>query len=208
MGKVIEKIVETLLDIFEKNYKRPKLWITLGAFVCVIIFLIPYIDSNFFYYARMEKRIDILERLISLDQTKIKSNQTYINEYQSLLQEIEQQREHSLNSLMNKLIYSINSLKEMGRGEGNRWILFLTGSFWFIIITICIPFMDTFSKKSEKILAFVIMVIITALVGMFFSMIPIIISPFVNYIGVPILQLILVIVIVYRSEKKDRSIDC
>lgn len=66
MGKVIEKTVETLLDIFEKNYKRPKLWITLGAFVCVIIFLIPYIDSNFFYYSRMEKRIDILERLISL----------------------------------------------------------------------------------------------------------------------------------------------
>lgn len=43
MGKVIEKIVETLLDIFEKNYKRPKLWITLGAFVCVIIFLISWI---------------------------------------------------------------------------------------------------------------------------------------------------------------------
>lgn len=50
----------------------------------------------------------------------------------------------------------------------------------------CVPFRSTFKKKSDKVLAFVILVLIAAVVGGSFSMIPVIISPIVNYMGIPL----------------------
>lgn len=205
MGEALGKVVEALMDVFKRNYKRPKLWLAVGIFTFVIILLIPYIDSNFFYFSRVEKRIDILAKLMSLDQTMINSNQAYINEYQSILQEIEQQRERSLDSLTNKFIHNISCLMEMGKGEGNRLIKFITGAIWVIILTICVPFMNTFKKKSEKVMAFVMLVVISAMVGGICSIIPIIISPIVNYVGVPLLQLVIVVIIIIKSNKKEKN---
>ena len=53
---------EELLEGFKKNYKRPKMWICIGIIAFCFVLLFPYIDSNFFYFSRMEKRIDILDR--------------------------------------------------------------------------------------------------------------------------------------------------
>lgn len=205
MGEALGKVVEALVDVFKRNYRRPKLWLSVVVVIFVIILLIPYIDSNFFYFTRVEKRIDILEKVMSLDQNMINSNQAYIDEYQSILQEIEQQRDRSLNSLMNKFIYNVNYLFGMGKGEGNRIIKFLTGALWCIIVTICVPFMNTFKKRSEKVLAFIILVVISGIVGGIFSIIPIIISPIVNYVGIPLLQLVIVIIIAIKSNKKKTS---
>lgn len=205
MGEALGKVVEALVDVFKRNYKRPKLWLSVAIFIFVIILLIPYIDSNFFYFTRMEKRIEILEKVMSLDRNMINSNQAYIDEYQSILQEIEQQRDRSLNSLMNKFIYNVNYLFGMGKGEGNRIIKFLTGALWCIIVTICVPFMNTFKKRSEKVLVFIMLVVISAIVGGIFSIIPIIISPIVNYVGIPLLQLVIVIIIAIKSNKKKTS---
>lgn len=205
MGNAIGKIIDALLELFKKNYKRPRLWIGLGIFVFCIALLFPYIDSNFFYFSRMEKRIGILEKVMALDETKISSNQAYINEYQSILQEIEQQSERSINSVMNKTSSYVNHIVAIGKGQGNSWIKFFTGAIWLIIITICIPFMNTFKKRSDKLLAFILMVIISIVVGWIFSLIPIIIKPVFNYIGIPVLQIIFVIIIVNNSNKKEKK---
>lgn len=202
MGSAIGKLVEELLVVFKKNYKRPSLWICLGIVVFCFALLIPYIDSNFFYFSRMEKRIDILEKVMALDETKINSNQVYMNEYQNILQEIEQQNDRSINSVMNKTSNYINHIVTIGKGQGNSWIKFFTGAIWAIIVTISVPFMDTFKKRSDKFLAFGLMLIISIAMGWFFSIIPIIITPLFNYIGIPVLQIIFVFVIVSKSNKK------
>lgn len=205
MKDTIGKLIDELLMVFKKNYKRPRLWIGLGIIAFCIVLLFPYIDSNFFYFSRMEKRISILERAMELDETKINSNQVYRNEYQSILQEIEQQSERSVNSVMNKATMYINSIVTAGKGQGNNWIKFFTGAIWLLIVTICIPFMNTFKKRSDKILAFILLLIISILVGWFFSIIPIIFTPMVNYVGVPVLQIILVIIMVSKSNKKEKK---
>ena len=205
MGNAIGKIVDELLAILKNNYKKPRLWICIGVIVFCIVLFFPYIDSNFFYFSRMEKRIDILEKVMALDETKINSKQAYKNEYQNILQEIEQQSDRSINSIMNKTSNYINHIVTTGREQGNSWIKFFTGAVWAIIITICVPFMDTFKKRSEKLLAFVFMLIITLVIGWFFSTIPIIITPLINYVGVPILQIIFVIIIVGKSDKKEKK---
>ena len=169
-------------------------------YFCFVL-LFPYIDSNFLYFSRMEKRISILERVMELDQEKINSNQAYQNEYQSILKEMEQQSERTINSVMNRVSNYINNLMETGKEQGNRWVKFFTGAIWFIIVMVCIPFMNTFKKRSDKVLAFVLMIIISFLAGWIFSIIPIIVTPMFNYIGIPIMQIILLIAIVNKSKK-------
>ena len=199
MKDTIGKLIEELLTLFKKNYNRPRLWIGLMITTFCIVLLFPYIDSNFFYFSRIEKRISILERVMELDEAKINSNQVYKDEYQSILQEIEQQSERSVNSVMNKAAMYINSIVPAGKRQGNSWIKFFTGAIWFLIVTICIPFMNTFEKRSDKILAFILLLVMSILVGWVFSIIPIIFTPMVNYIGVPILQILLVIIMVIKS---------
>lgn len=201
MSNTVGKLIEELLEVFKKNYKRPRLWICLGLIIFCFVLLFPYIDSNFLYFSRMEKRISILERVMELDQEKINSNPAYQNEYQSILKEMEQQSERTINSVMNRVSNYINNLMETGKEQGNRWIKFFTGAIWFIIVTVCIPFMNTFKKRSDKMLAFVLMLIISFLSGWIFSIIPIIVTPMFNYIGIPIMQIILLIAIVNKSKK-------
>ena len=64
--------------------------------------------------------------------------------------------------------------------------------------------MNTFKKRSDKLIAFVLLLIMSGIIGWVFSMVPVIISPMVNYIGVPLLQIILLIIIVVKSNKKKR----
>ena len=56
----------------------------------------------------------------------------------------------------------------------------------------------------DKLIAFVLLLIMSGIIGWVFSMVPVIISPMVNYIGVPLLQIILLIIIVVKSNKKKR----
>lgn len=163
------------------------------------------IDSNFFYFSRMEKRIDILEKVMALDEAKINSNQAYIDEYQSILQEIERQRNRSIDSIMNETSNYINGIVETGKEQGNSWIKFFAGAIWAIILTICVPFMNTFKKRSDKLLAFVLMLIISIAMGCFFSIVPIIIHPLFNYIGIPVLQIVLVFIVVAKNKKKEKK---
>lgn len=205
MGNAIGKIIDFMVEIFQKNYRRPKLWIGIILFFFCIVLLFPYIDSNFFYYSRMEKRINTLREVMELDHGLIYSNQAYVNEYQSILQEMEQQRERSINSLMNQADNYFDNLVIMGTGQGNKVIKFLTGALWCILVTVCVPFMNTFDNRGEKIAAFFALVVISGLVGWMCSIIPIIFNPWVNYIGVPVAQIILVIIMVTRSNKKKKN---
>ena len=120
MGDAIGKIIEELVELFKRNYRRPRLWLFIAIILFITVLIIPYIDSNFFYFSRMEKRINVLEKVMALDEEKINSNQAYIDEYQRILQEMEQQGERSINSLMNKFIIQMNYITSMGNGEGNR----------------------------------------------------------------------------------------
>lgn len=202
MGNVLGKIVDSILEVIKKNYKRPKLWIAIGIIFFLFVLLIPYIDSNVFYYSRMEKRIAILEKVMALDKETIGSNQAYAEEYQSILNEIQQQREYSINSLMNKFINFINTFVGNKSEEGNKVVKFFTGAFLGIIVIVCIPFMNTFGKRSEKVLAFIMLLIITLVLGWISSIIPTFINPMVNYIGVPLLQIVILIAILVKSNKK------
>lgn len=63
MGDAIGKIIEELVELFKRNYRRPRLWLFIAIILFITVLIIPYIDSNFFYFSRMEKRINVLEEV-------------------------------------------------------------------------------------------------------------------------------------------------
>jgi hypothetical protein len=198
----VARILELIVDFLKRNYKKPKLWFAILGILVFIILIFPYIDSNTFYYTRMEKRISILEHLTQLDETTINSNPVYRQEYESILQEIQLQRERSVNSIATQLFDTVNSSWTTGKDQGNKILKFISGAIWFLIVTICVPFMNTFKKRSDKLVAFIVMIILSTIVGCIFMAIPIIYRSWINYFVIPIAQLVIVIVLVGKKEKK------
>ena len=199
----VARILELIVDFLKRNYKKPKLWFGILGILVFIILIFPYIDSNTFYYTRMEKRISILEHLTQLDETAINSNPVYRQEYESILQEIQLQRERSVNSIAAQLFDTVNSSWTTGKNQGNKILKFISGAIWFLIVTICVPFMNTFKKRSDKLVAFIVMIILSTIVGCIFMAIPIIYRAWINYFVIPIAQLVIVIVLVGKKDKKS-----
>lgn len=199
----VARILELIVDFLKRNYKKPKLWFGILGILVFIILIFPYIDSNTFYYTRMEKRISILEHLTQLDETAINSNPVYRQEYESILQEIQLQRERSVNLIATQLFDTVNSSWTTGKDQGNKILKFISGAIWFLIVTICVPFMNTFKKRSDKLVAFIVMIILSTIVGCIFMAIPIIYRSWINYFVIPIAQLVIVIVLVGKKDKKS-----
>lgn len=199
----VARILELIVDFLKRNYKKPKLWFGILGILVFIILIFPYIDSNTFYYTRMEKRISILEYLTQLDETTINSNPVYRQEYESILQEIQLQRERSVNSIATQLFDTVNSSWTTGKDQGNKILKFISGAIWFLIVTICVPFMNTFKNRSDKLVAFIVMIILSTIVGCIFMAIPIIYRSWINYFVIPIAQLVIVIVLVGKKDKKS-----
>lgn len=199
----VARILELIVNFLKRNYKKPKLWFGILGILVFIILIFPYIDSNTFYYTRMEKRISILEHLTQLDETAINSNPVYRQEYESILQEIQLQRERSVNSIATQLFDTVNSSWTTGKNQGNKILKFISGAIWFLIVTICVPFMNTFKKRSDKLVAFIVMIILSTIVGCIFMAIPIIYRSWINYFVIPIAQLVIVIVLVGKKDKKS-----
>ena len=199
----VARILELIVDFLKRNYKKPKLWFGILGILVFIILIFPYIDSNTFYYNIMEKRISILEHLTQLDETAINSNPVYRQEYESILQEIQLQRERSVNSIATQLFDTVNSSWTTGKNQGNKILKFISGAIWFLIVTICVPFMNTFKKRSDKLVAFIVMIILSTIVGCIFMAIPIIYRAWINYFVIPIAQLVIVIVLVGKKDKKS-----
>lgn len=199
----VARILELIVDFLKRNYKKPKLWFGILGILVFIILIFPYIDSNTFYYTRMEKRISILEHLTQLDETAINSNPVYRQEYESILQEIQLQRERSVNSIATQLFDTVNSSWTTGKNQGNKILKFISGAIWFLIVTICVPFMNTFKNRSDKLVAFIVMIILSTIVGCIFMAIPIIYRSWINYFVIPIAQLVIVIVLVGKKDKKS-----
>ena len=199
----VARILELIVDFLKRNYKKPKLWFGILGILVFIILIFPYIDSNTFYYTRMEKRISILEHLTQLDETAINSNPVYRQEYESILQEIQLQRERSVNSIATQLFDTVNSSWTTGKNQGNKILKFISGAIWFLIVTIGVPFMNTFKKRSDKLVAFIVMIILSTIVGCIFMAIPIIYRAWINYFVIPIAQLVIVIVLVGKKDKKS-----
>lgn len=179
-----------------KDGKGKKIFTVIIIICILILVLYPYIDANFSYFNRVEKRISILEKVTNLDTNKINDNQELKKEYESIIKEINKQNENSISNVIKK--------------EENAnlfWNKFIAGGFLWWILGLCVLLAknkDNTLTKGKKLFnrigGMILCLIIGGFAGAISGFIPTIITPWINYIGFPILIIILMVLILYKKN--------
>ena len=184
-----EKIIEEII----KNLKNPRFYVYLLVLLLVFLLLFPYIDANFFYYRRVNNRIDILTKMAEADLSKIEENPVLSKEYENLLTEIEKQTDGSIGSIFMK-----------DKEPHVQLLKFVTGGslIWIIAIGVL------FSKKNStgnRLISSVVFGIIGCIAGAISMVLPTVITPMVNYIGFPFLLAIIIVLLAAESMKQKKA---
>jgi len=187
----MDTAIELIITWIQKNLKNPKLYVALTVFITIVVLVFPYIDANFFFYSRIEKRVSILQSLSEIDAERVSQSPALQEEYNAILSDIEKQRE-----------WSISGIISSEQSQGNVPLFkFLSGGILAWIVTLCIPFANTFDKKS-KVAAFLLLALFGGLLGGIGYIIPTIFNPWVNYIGYPFLQLVALIALTIKPKQE------
>lgn len=184
----------TLIDRILNMNKR-KLSILLIILFVSILILFPFIDTNFFYPNRIKNRIDILGRITELDMTKISQDENLSKEYKNIVQEINESNDNYINKILS------NNKNDHVIGK------FISGGIlWWILGITFLLFYNAFNKDKTKninigsrIGGFILCIIIGSITGLICSIIPIIFNEWINYILMPIIVLILMILLLYKT---------
>lgn len=170
---------EKIFELIKTNFKNPKLYIGLFAILVIGLLLFPYIDANYFYYSRVEKRINILDKVTQIDKDEVENNTILKEEYYSILNEISKQKDGSLGSVfVTKNSYVVKKYK------------FLSGALLSWIVAIICLFVKM-EKWWYRLFGLFIFGLLGAGIGYISMILPTVISPLCNYIIMPILQCVL-----------------
>lgn len=191
MKEVFGKLFEKLIN--EKKGFKIIAWIFIILLI-LAIFLYPIIDANFLYYNRTNKRIEIIQKIISIDENAIKKDKRIENEYNSILEDMNNQSNNYINNIFQK-----------ETNKGRNIAKFLAGSWIFILVGIIMPF--TKDKKNGKrftlnnIMAGIFCFVIAGILGFICVKIPNIINFGVNIV----LYLIILIFLTYTISTSGKK---
>ena len=188
--------------IFSKilNMNKRKLGVIVIIVFVSILILFPFIDTNFFYANRIKSRIDILQKITELDLDKINQDKNLTKEYESIVKEINESDSNYINKVLN------NNKNDHTIGR------FISGGIlWWLLGIIVLFFYNAFNKEDNKkgknwgtrIAGFILCAIIGGLIGLICSIIPTIFNIWVNYIIIPILVLVLMILLLYKTSSNN-----
>lgn len=119
---------EKVLDWLGKILTGPKsriFWAIVIVALVIGIIVFPYIDANFLYYGRIEKRIDNLTSLVEVSGTSLEENEALYAEYLSILDEMETAREKALSNATNSqdTVHDRRMKFLQGQDYGILWLL-------------------------------------------------------------------------------------
>lgn len=199
LGEMLMDLNSTIINKILYMNKRKLGIILIVVFVSGLI-LFPFIDTNFFYSNRIKNRIEILQKITELDMDKINQNENLMKEYNSIVKEITE----SDNNYINKVLDNNENDHTIGK--------FISGGIiWWLLGIIVLFFYNKFNKEDNikgkklrlRIGGFILCIIIGGLLGFICSIIPTIFNIWVNYIIIPILVFILMVLLLYKSTSNN-----
>ena len=192
-----EKIFDLLKSLATGN-KSKKFWGALIVIFIIVLIVFPYLDANFFYYNRIEKRIDNLTSIVELNDDKIHKNQGLLLEYESIIREINDANQKSLNTFNNNM-----------DNEFDFWAKAISGGLLFAIVGIIGLFKKNNTKMTflvffkNNFLIFIVCSLFAVILSFIFSKIPTLGNVWVNVIAAPIVELIIIYLFTKSNNKKD-----
>lgn len=196
----MDSLIKKLFEI--ATGKKAKIfWAVFLTIIVLLLVLYPYIDANFLVFSRINKRIDILERVTQLDLDKINNNSALYKEYNSIIEEISTIREKSVGTITTRQdTYNDKTIK------------FISGGSLFWLVSLIILFSK--NKKDnisalKKIYSNMMSAILCVVLGYFFALIgkniPTIVNIWINAIGFPCIQIAIIGLIVYGISKNNKE---
>lgn len=158
------------------------------------MFFYPIIDANFLYYNRTNKRIEIIQKIVSIDEQDIKRDKRIEEEYNSILNDMNAQSNNYISNIFQK-----------ETSKGKNIAKFISGAWLFILVGLIMPF--TIDKNKGKrftannIMAGILCIIIAGILGYICMKIPNIINYGVNIILYQIILIFLAYSISSSSKK-------
>lgn len=192
-----ERIFDLLKGLATGN-KSKKFWGALIVIFIIVLIVFPYLDANFFYYNRIEKRIDNLTSIVELNDDKIHKNQGLLLEYESIIREINDANQKSLNTFNNST-----------DNEFDFWAKAISGGLLFAIVGIIGLFKKNNTKMTFSVffknnfLIFIVCSLFAVILSFIFSKIPTLGNVWVNVIAAPIVELIIIYLFTKSNNKKD-----
>ena len=187
-----------LLKGLATGNKSKKFWGALIVIFIIVLIVFPYLDANFFYYNRIEKRIDNLTSIVELNDDKIHKNQGLLLEYESIIREINDANQKSLNTFNNST-----------DNEFDFWAKAISGGLLFAIVGIIGLFKKNNTKMTFSVffknnfLIFIVCSLFAVILSFIFSKIPTLGNVWVNVIAAPIVELIIIYLFTKSNNKKD-----
>lgn len=197
----MKEIAEFITGLFN-GLKLPIRWIITSILIILIFFGFFKFEqfTSHFYILKLEKKIELLEKLKNVAEN--------IDSFPEL------------ESIYSATVFELESLKIRpwqiefpdiaeiyNRNDIYLWKAVSGGFIWLIILIIGV----TSEVKKEKrmtgltIVIAIVLSLIVLLFGWIGSIIPIVFNPWVNYLGFPILQLTLLVLISKNSNKKKQE---
>lgn len=121
MKDVFKSLFEKIIN--EKKGFKLIAWIFIILIVLAVV-LYPIIDANVLYYNRANKRIEIIQRIISIDANDIHRDYRIEAEYNSIIDDIENQRNNDISNIFQK---ETNKVRNIVKFVSGAWIFFIIG---------------------------------------------------------------------------------
>lgn len=160
---IMDSLIKKLFEI--ATGKKAKIfWAVFLTIIVILLVLYPYIDANFLVFNRINKRIDILERVTQLDLDKINKNSALQKEYNSIIGEISNIREKSVGTITTRQdTYNDKTIKFISGGS----------LFWLVSLIVLfsknkkdnIPVMKKIFNNVMSAIVFVFIGYFCALIG-------------------------------------------
>lgn len=191
MKELLSNILGKLIN--EKKGFKIIAWIFIVLVILAIV-LYPIIDANFLYYSRTNKRIEIIQKLISIDDNDIKKDKRIEDEYNSILNDMNNQSNNYISNIFQKETSKKRNIAK-----------FLAGSWLFILVGIILPFTKDKNKGKRftfnNFMASIFCLAIAGLLGFGCVKIPNIINYGINIVLYIIISLFLAYTISTSGKK-------
>jgi hypothetical protein len=184
----MEKLIDKLWALaFGKTARW--FWASIILLVLFALVLFPYIDANIFAPQRLGQRVEFLEKLIQLDETKIKSIPELNAEYNAVLADLNATREKS-----------IGKFSSSQTSQEDYFIKFFgSGVFFYILAIVNLIITKAFRNK---IMGFFAIAVLGGLWGWVCAAIPTIATPWAHAIASAVLSFILLVLLLAKLDNK------
>lgn len=193
-----EKVLEWLHRIITGPQSRI-FWAIVIIAIIIAVVVYPYVDANYLYYSRIEKRIDNLQDLVELSGSSIEESEELNAEYQSILDELGVAREKNLSSAT----FREDTIEELR-------IKFFTGAglFYFVALIVLVSKQKTekwtFKRIATNFCSMALCLGIGTLIGWIFTMIPTLGTVEINGLLAIVVEIFVVYLIFTKPSKKSQ----